>query len=439
MINQGKSSGFKITQRYSWYVVWLLFLVYVLNFVDRQILIILMEPIRLEFGFSDKQLGLLGGLAFAVLYSTLGIPIARLADRSNRVNIISISIFIWSIATVLTGMARSFTQLLLARVAVGVGEAGCSPPAYSLLADYFSREKRTTAFSIYSMGIYGGVFVGYLLGAFVAEHHGWRAAFWVVGIPGILLAPVVKFSLREPPRGFADGQEVQAKMPPVSKVLGALAAKRSFRHLAIAAALHAFVGYGVNGFHPSFLIRTHQFSVAEVGVILSIVAAVSGVGGTWFGGYLADRFTNLRKDVRWQLWVPAVATLINVPVAMMAYTSPDRNTVVWLLFISLVFGVMYLGPTFATLQRLVSARERALGSALLLLVINLVGLGLGPYLVGVLSDIMNQVFLNDGLAAAQAKAQGLRTSLTIMVCVNVWSFIHYMLAARTLERDSVQH
>jgi MFS family permease len=439
MINQGKSSGFKITQRYSWYVVWLLFLVYVLNFVDRQILIILMEPIRLEFGFSDKQLGLLGGLAFAVLYSTLGIPIARLADRSNRVNIISISIFIWSIATVLTGMARSFTQLLLARVAVGVGEAGCSPPAYSLLADYFSREKRTTAFSIYSMGIYGGVFVGYLLGAFVAEHHGWRAAFWVVGIPGILLAPVVKFSLREPPRGFADGQEVQAKMPPVSKVLGALAAKRSFRHLAIAAALHAFVGYGVNGFHPSFLIRTHQFSVAEVGVILSIVAAVSGVGGTWFGGYLADRFTNLRKDVRWQLWVPAVATLVNVPVAMMAYTSPDRITVVWLLFISLVFGVMYLGPTFATLQRLVSARERALGSALLLLVINLVGLGLGPYLVGVLSDIMNQVFLNDGLAAAQAKAQGLRTSLTIMVCVNVWSFIHYMLAARTLERDSVQH
>lgn len=438
MYSGSTTSTFRVAGNYRWYVVWLLFLVYVLNFVDRQILIILMEPIRLEFGFSDQQLGLLGGLAFAVLYSTLGIPIARLADRSNRVNIISISIFVWSLATFLTGFARSFSQLLLARIAVGIGEAGCSPPAYSLLADYFRKEQRTTAFSIYSMGIYGGVFVGYLVGAFVAHYHGWRAAFWVVGLPGVVLALIVKFTLREPPRGYADGQPAQTQAPPVRQVLGQLAAKPTFRHLALAAALHAFVGYGVNGFHPSFLIRSHGFSVAEVGVILSTVSAVSGVGGTWFGGWLSDRFTNLRRDVRWQLWVPGIATLINVPVALMAYTWPDRNLVVGLLFVSLVFGVMYLGPTFATLQRLVSARERALGSALLLLVINLVGLGLGPWLVGALSDVMNNFYLAAGDAAVSAKAQGLRVALAIMVCINLWSFVHYMIAARTLERDSVK-
>ena len=437
MYSGATTSTFRVGERYRWYVVWLLFLVYVLNFVDRQILIILMEPIRLEFGFSDTQLGLLGGLAFAVLYSTLGIPIARLADRSHRVNIISISIFVWSLATVLTGFARSFSQLLLARIAVGVGEAGCSPPAYSLLADYFRKDQRTTAFSIYTMGIYGGVFVGYLVGALVAEHYGWRAAFFVVGLPGVLLALVVKFTLREPPRGYADGQPAQAQAPPVRQVLGQLAAKRTFRHLALAAALHAFVGYGVTGFHPSCLIRSHGFSVAEVGVILSTVSAVSGIGGTWFGGWLSDRFTNLRRDVRWQLWVPGIATLINVPVALMAYTWPDRNLVIGLLFVSLVFGVMYLGPTFATLQRLVSARERALGAALLLLVINLVGLGLGPWLVGALSDVMNNFYLAAGDAAVSAKAQGLRIALAIMVCINLWSFVHYMIAARTLERDSV--
>ena len=416
-------SAVDVGKNYRWYVVWLLFFVYVLNFVDRQILIILMEPIRLEFGFSDKQLGLLGGLAFALLYSTIGIPIARLADRANRVNIIAISVCVWSLATAVTALARNFTQLLIARVVVGVGR-GLVDGVWE--GDF-----------LWLLGADGGIFVGYLVGALVAEQYGWRAAFWVVGAPGVLLAIVVKLTLREPPRGFSDEGEVAAAPPPVTQVLGRLANKRAFQHLALAAALHAFVGYGVTGFHPSFLIRTHGFSVAEVGMILSFVAATSGLGGTWFGGYLADRFTNARSDVRWQLWVPGVATLINVPVALLAYTASDRNIVVALLFISLVFGVMYLAPTFAAVQRLVDARERALGSALLLLIINLLGLGLGPYLVGMVSDILNQNLLANGYTAVDAKAQGLRSALTIMVCVNLWSFLHYMLAARTFERDSV--
>ncbi len=430
-------SEFVISERYRWYVAWLLFAVYMLNFVDRQILIILMEPIRLEFGFSDSQLGLLGGLAFALLYSTLGIPIARLADRINRVKIISFSIFLWSLATALTGAARSFGQLLAARVLVGIGEAGCSPPAYSLLADYFDKTRRTTAVSIYSMGIYAGVFLGYLAGAFVAQHFGWRAAFWVVGLPGILLAVVVRLTLREPPRGFSDGGASAAPQPPLGQVLEHIIRKRCFVHLSLAASLHAFVSYGVNGFHPSFLIRTHGYSVAEVGVILSIVSAVSGIGGTWLGGYLADRLSRKRQEVRWQLWVPGAATLLNVPVALLAYTLPDRDMAVAMLFLSMLFGVMYLGPTFATTQRLVGARERALGSAVLLLVINLIGLGLGPYLVGALSDALNHWYLASGVDVDTAKAQGLRIALAIMVCVNAWSFAHYLLAARHLERDSV--
>jgi MFS family permease len=431
------AADFRVSEGYRWYVVWLLFAVYVLNFVDRQILTILMEPIRKEFHFSDTQLGLLGGLAFAVLYSTLGIPIARLADRRNRVNIISISLFVWSFFTVLTGRAQNFAQLALARVAVGIGEAGCTPPAYSIISDYFEKKRRTTAISIYTMGIYGGVFVGYLVGALVAEKYGWRTAFYVVGAPGIVLALIVKWTLREPPRGFAEGFAAAAEPPPMRQVLQKLLTKATFWHLALAAALHAFVGYGVNGFHPVFLMRTHELSVGDTGKVLSLVSAISGIGGTWFGGWLADRLTKRADDIRWQLWTPGVATLLNVPAALFAYMYGAVNVVIGAMFVSLVFGVMYLGPTYATLQRLVGVRERAVGSALLLLIVNLVGLGLGPSLVGVVSDLMNGVFLERGAAAEFAKAEGMRWALCIMVCVNVWSFLHYMLAAKTLTKDSV--
>jgi MFS family permease len=430
------STEFKVTEGYRWYVVWLLFAVYVLNFVDRQILTILIEPIKEEFKFSDLQMGMLGGLAFAALYSILGIPIARFADKANRVSIISASLAIWSIFTVVTGTARSFTQLLLARVAVGIGEAGCTPPAYSIISDYFEKKRRTTAISIYTMGIYGGVFVGYMVGALVAQKYGWRMAFFVVGAPGVLLALIVKLTLREPPRGFSEPTPVSTVTPLLSSVFRKVLTKATFWHLALAAALHAFVGYGVNGFHPSYLIRTHGLTVAEAGMVLSFVAAISGIGGTWFGGYLADKLSNGRNDVRWQLWTPGIATLLNVPVALLAYSLSDKNTVIVMLFISLIFGVMYLGPTYATMQRLVGVRERALGSAVLLLIVNLVGLGLGPTLVGWVSDLFREHYLAQGIAAKLAGAQGLRMSLIIMVCVNVWSFVHYMLAAKTLVRDS---
>ncbi len=435
MTHQAESATFTVSDRYRGYVVWLLFLVYVLNFVDRQILTILIQPIKAEFDLSDTQVGLLGGLAFAFLYSTLGIPIARYADRGSRVSIIAASLFTWSIFTAATGLARSFTQLLIARVAVGVGEAGCSPAAYSIISDYFKPEKRSTALAIYSMGIYGGVFVGFLVGGSVAQAYGWRTAFYVVGLPGVLVSLIVKLTLREPPRGFSDAVAVAQEAAPFGEVVRLLWRKASFKHLALAAALHSFVGYGVGGFYPAFLMRTHGMSVKEVGLWLSLITALGGITGTYLGGWLSDRYERRHRDRRYQLWVPGISTLISVPIAIVAYVLPMKMVVLGLLAPALAIGSMYLGPTFAIGQALVGVRERAVSGALLLLVINLIGLGLGPLLTGVFSDLFRTRFLEQGMNDAQATMEGLRWSLCAMTIVNVWSTFHYMRAAKTLRED----
>jgi MFS family permease len=434
-VHPPKNETFHVTETYRSYVVWLLFGIYVLNFVDRQILTILIQPIKEEFHFSDTQLGLLGGLAFALLYSALGIPIARRADRGSRVSIITLSLVIWSVFTAVTGLARNFTHFLLARVAVGIGEAGCSPSAYSIISDYFPPERRSTALSIYSMGIYGGVFVGFLLGGEVANAYGWRTAFFVVGLPGILLAGIAKLTLREPPRGLSDPFPVAKEPPPFGLVIGRLWHKRAFLHTSIAAALHSFVGYGVSGFYPAFLMRSHGMSVAEVGRWLAVVTALSGLIGTFAGGYLADRYTRTKNDARWQLWIPAISTLVCVPVAMLIYVLPDKYGVLALMVPAGAIGAMYLGPTFAVTQGLVSVRERALAGAIMLFITNLIGLGLGPLLTGVLSDVLKGRYVSQGVPELTATADGLKWALCAMTVVNVWSALHYLLAARTLRRD----
>jgi MFS family permease len=431
-------ADFKVSERYRAYVLWLLFTVYVFNFVDRSILTILMQPIKEEFRFSDTEMGLLGGLAFALLYCTLGIPIARRADKGNRVLIISLSLLIWSVSTAFTGFARNFTQLLLGRVAVGIGEAGCSPPAYSLLSDYFEPKRRSTALAIYSMGISGGVFVGLLVGGLVARASGWRSAFYVCGLPGIALALIVKLTLREPPRGFSEPHvPVAPQAPPVGEVLRKLWAKPAFRHLSLAAALQAFVGYGVNGFTSAFLMRSHAMTVAQVGGALALITMLGGGVGTYFGGWVADRFTNRFQDRRWQLWVPGIATLIAIPLALLVYTLPEKGAVLVLMVPAVGIGSMYLGPTFSIAHGLVGARERALAGALLLFIINLIGLGMGPVVTGWLSDVFKNHLVSQGLPELAASATGLRRSLCAMISVNVWSSLHYMRAARTVREDSI--
>jgi MFS family permease len=428
---------FTVTPAYRQYVVWLLFVVYVFNFVDRQILSIVIEPIKQEFGLHDWQLGVLSGLAFAALYSTLGIPIARLADIKSRVTIITLSLVVWSAFTAVTALARGFWHILIARVGVGIGEAGCSPPAYSLISDYFEPKQRATALSIYSMGVYGGGALGFLVGGHVAQVHGWRAAFLVVGLPGLLLALLVRATLREPPRGFSEGthRAPAEPPPPFLRVLSRLWAKPSFRHLSFAAGLHAFVSYGVSTFYSPFLIRSHGMTVAEVGNWLSLVVAIGGFAGTYYGGALSDRFYARNPDPRYYLWVPAVTLFINVPVGLLVYSLDHKQAVLWSLIPYIALAAAYLAPSIATTHRLVGLRERAVAGALLLLVLNFIGLGLGPMFTGFVSDAIRAQLLERGASDARATADGLQWAIRITVLFNAWSAVHYLLAAKTLRRD----
>jgi MFS family permease len=351
------------------------------------------------------------------------------------VSIISLSLALWSVFTAFTGVAQSFAHFLAARVLVGVGEAGCSPAAYSIISDYFAPQKRSTALSIYSMGIYGGVFLGFLVGGHVAQAFGWRATFWVVGLPGIALALLVKRTLREPPRGFSDPPGTVRESASLTQVLGELWSKKSFRHTSFAAALHAFVGYGVGGFYPAFLMRSHHMSVVEVGNWLALITALGGFIGTYYGGWLADRLTNRAQDARHQLLVPGVSVLLAVPIALTIYMLSMKSMVLVLLIPTLALGSMYLGPTFAVTQSLVGARDRALAGAIMLFIINLLGLGFGPLLTGMFSDAFKAHFAGQGLSEAAATAQGLRYAMCAMTVINVWSALHYLLGARSVRSD----
>lgn len=430
-----RTVGFEITESYRYYVVWLLCVVYLFNHIDRQILAILIQPIKQEFGFTDLQLGVLGGLAFALFYSTLGIPIARWADRGNRVTIITVSLAVWSLFTAVTGLARNFWHMLLARIIVGVGEAGCSPPAYSIIADYFEPKRRATAISIYSLGVSGGAIVGLLVGGAVAQAYGWRTAFFVLGLPGVLLAVIVKLTLREPPRGFSDPGAVAQEPPPLRQVLDMLWSKLSFRNLSFAAAFHSMAAYGVAGFYSAFLIRSHAFGVAETGRWLALTTTIGGLAGTFLGGKISDILAERYKDIRWQMWLPALALFLNLPVGLLLFTTEDRYTALVLLTFNIALGSSYLAPTIAASQRLVGPRERALAAAIFFFVLNLLGLGLGPILAGHLSDTFNELFLGRGASVAEASADGLRIALACMLGVNALSIYCYLRATRTIRGE----
>jgi MFS family permease len=403
--------------------------------VDRQILAILIQPIKTEFGLSDAQLGLIGGLAFALFYSTLGIPIARLADRSNRVNIIAVSLALWSLFTALTGLARNFWHLLLARVVIGIGEAGCSPPAYSLIGDFFEPRRRATAIAIYSLGVSGGAIVGLLVGSAVAEAYGWRAAFFVLGVPGIALAIVVKLTLREPPRGWADPSPASTQVVPVREVFRELWSRATFRNISLGAASHALVAYGVAGFYSAFLIRSHDMGLAKAGRWLAFASIVGGLTGTFLGGKLTDVLTARSGDPRWAQWIPATALLLNLPIGVALFLTPHTGVVVALLTLNIALGSAFLAPTVASIQRLVGAQERALAAAILLFILNLIGLGLGPVATGQLSDWLNAYFLSEGSMPAKASGDGLRFAMLIMLAANLMSAIYYLRAARTFRAD----
>jgi len=433
----GHPSGFTASSAYRNYVLFILFVVYGLSYVDRQLLSILMEPIRQEFNFSDLQLGLLSGVAFAIFYATLGLPIARYADRHSRVNVITVALVVWSAATALTAQATSFVQLFLARVGVGVGEAGCNPSAYSIISDYFPARRRATAMSVYSLGVYLGQFIGFIVAGYIAQHCGWRMAFYVVGLPGIAVAIVLRFTLREPPRGFSEPAGYVTSAPPAAMlVLQKLYSLPAFRQLSLAAGLHALVGYGLNSYYSAFLMRSHGMSLSETSTALAIITLTGGLAGTYLGGKLSDLLAARHGgDPRYQMWVPAVALLINVPIWLLALLLPGQWMVLALMIPAIALGATYLGPSIAATHQLVGVSERAVGGALLMFILNLIGIGLGPMLTGLFSDLIRDNLTTGGMALELARADGLKYALCIMSVVNVWSAYHYLRAARTLRED----
>ncbi|MDG1234087.1 MAG: MFS transporter [Pseudomonadales bacterium] len=422
-----EEKALSITPSYRSYALALFLLVYIINFVDRQIFSILIEPIRLEIHLSDTQLGLLGGIAFAIFYTFAGIPIARWADVGVRKNIVALALVIWSVMTMFTSTAKGFGTLLIARVGVGIGEAGCSPPIHSLISDMYPEEERGTALSTYALGIPIGAAIGTLVGGWIGEYFGWRMAFMVVGLPGIIVAIVVFFTVREPPRGYSepDHVQVQKDLVPLADTIRFLWHLRAFRHLSFAGALHAFVGYGVGLFIPSFFMRVHGFGLAETSTYLFLIG-LTGMIGTYLGGYLGDRMG--RKDKRWYMGVPGIATIISVPFAVLFYTTGDPMLAIVLAIPGAILGPMYLGPTFAMTQTLVPPAMRSTASAILLFVLNLIGLGLGPVFAGFLSDTLKPEYGEESI----------RYSLLILAVVgNIWSALHYYLASRTLREDLV--
>jgi MFS family permease len=400
-----------------------MFVAYVFNFVDRQIISIVLEPIKADLGVSDSAMGFLTGPAFAAFYATLGIPIARL-DVWLRRSIIAIGLALWSGMTCVSGMVNSFAQMAFARVGVGVGEAALSPPAHSLLADYFPVSQRATALSVYAMGIHIGILFGVFAGGWLEEFWGWRRAFVVVGLPGLLLALLVRFTVREPVRGAQDAHPVIGDAPPVMDVVRFLASKRSFRHLSLGIGLTAFSGYAFANWAPTFLRRVHEMGGAELGTKYGLVLGVGGAIGSLLAGLMADRLG--RRDVRWWMWIPAIACLGPMPFILTFFLHPDANRALAIAFPGLIIAAMYQGPVFSTVQTLAPVRMRAVAAGVLLFVTNIIGLGLGPLSVGWLNDY---VFEAHGALA-------IRYSMVSVVAVmGVWSTVHFVLAARALPGD----
>ena len=371
-------------------LLWTLLVVYIFNFLDRQIVTILAEPIKRDLGLSDTQLGLMTGLAFALFYALLGIPIARHADRpgSNRVGLISVSLVLWSGMTALCGLAQNFSQLLLARVGVGVGEAGCTPAAHSLISDMVPVERRSSAIAFYGMGIPIGSLLGASMGGYLADTVGWRQAFLVVGAPGVALAAFVWLILRDPRKaGLATALRVAAPVVPRLSAKAALAevlGSRAFLLLAVAGGLVAFLSYGKGVWTAVYFMRSHGLSATQVGLWAGLVLGISGLLGTWAGGWLADRFG--KHDRRHMLSAPALGMVAAAPMLFMAYSVSNWMVAMALLFIPTFLNSLYYGPTYAAAQLLVRPQARAMATAVMVFAQNLIGLGLGPLFFGMMSD-----------------------------------------------------
>jgi len=398
----------------------------VFNFLDRQILSILLEPIREEFGLTDTQIGLMSGFAFSLFYSLFSIPLARFADRHSRTLLIVWVVAVWSLMTAMCGFAIGFYTLLLARICVGIGEAGSSPASQSLIADYFAPKERATAMGIYSSGIYFGIMLGFLLGGWINEYMGWRAAFVAVGLPGLLVAFVFWLIVREPARGQSEMVRDEGEVPTLGEVFRVIWLRKSFRYMPFAMGFSAFVVYCNLIWAPSFFIRTHGMSTAEVGTWLAFTSGLFGMGGSYFGGFISDRIVARTDDARWYMWIPAAATLLALPFLVAVYLWPSPVQAMLIFSVAWFLGNMWIAPTFATVQGISPLRMRATSLAILVLINNIIGLGLGPLIVGILSDVYSPTMGVESLRYALISAT---------IPAGILSGISFMFISRTIRQD----
>jgi MFS family permease len=408
-------------------VLGLLVVAYTFNFIDRTIIATIGQAIKVDLKITDTQLGLLGGIYFALLYTLLGIPIARLAERFNRVNIISAAILIWSGFTALCGTATSFAQLAAYRFGVGFGEAGLSPPAHSLISDYYEPRKRASALAVYSFGIPLGTMFGAVAGGWLAQNFSWRAAFVLVGLPGVLIAIAVKLMIKEPPRGHSEPEVASAADRPVraaftwggefrelGSVIAILFGKWPVLHMVLGVTIASFGAYGSGQFVPPYFTRAFGLDYAQVGLIVGLVGGFSAGVGTLVGGFLTDRLA--RRSARWYALTPAIGLTIATPIYIAAYVAPSWQSAALILLIPGIFHYTYLGPTFGVVQNMVDTRRRATATALLFFFLNLIALGGGPVFTG---------FLIDRFAAfhfASPEAQGVLASLASLFGGHVVDF-----------------
>lgn len=375
-------------------MLWILLIVYIFNFLDRQIVNILAEPIKADLGLSDTELGLLAGPAFAVFYALLGIPIARYADKdgTNRVRLIALALAIWSAMTAVCGLAQNFVQLLFARIGVGVGEAGCTPAAHSLISDSVPVAKRSSAIAFYGLGVPIGSLLGLIIGGIVNDLYGWRIALMLVGAPGLLLALIVLFVMREPRHSrTAETVATASAAVPLSmrEAMREIFTSRAYIYILIAASFTAFLGYGKGLWTISFFIRSHGLSTTEAGLSLAVVLGLAAAFGTWLGGKMADKFG--ARDKRHILTFPAFGMAIVAPVLFLGYYMENWIVAMALLVVPSIVNNAYYGPAYGCVQGLVQPRARAVAASIMLFGQNLIGLGLGPFLFGVLSDALQPV------------------------------------------------
>lgn len=412
-----------------WYILGVLTIVYALNHVDRQIMVILQEPIKQEFGISDTQLGLLTGIMFAAFYATLGIPFAAWADRGNRRNIIAIAVTIWSGMTAISGFAGNFWHLALARMGVGIGEAGGTPPATAMIADIFPPKRRALALGIYTTGISFGILIGFILGGYIAARYGWRVGFFVAGAPGLLIAAILFFTVREPERGASENRQTAEDAPSLGETLAFFKSQRAMVGLLLGG---VFVCISANAFLagiPLYLIRVHEVPIGELGVALGLLMGGLGGIGAITVGALCDKLSE--KDLRWRPWTILITGLIAFPFIVWFLYAPTKTIAYWAYIVPGLFGLLYASISYAAMQELVPVRMRAMASAVMLLCLTLLGIGLGPVIMGVISDIY----------ADELGARSIQRSLTIILGFNLLSIVFYLDAARHyragVERASV--